>query len=980
VRTHSGEIVHSAPRIHTRTNGAERDIEGSFVAADDGTFAFHLGAHDAAHEFVIDPTVEFASYLGGSAAESSPGLARDGDGNLYVAGTTCSSDFPGADARSYTLAGCEDGFVTRLSPDGQTLAYTVLIGGSADDDIYQIAVDAAGEIGVAGWTASTDFPTVNAAQPALQSGGYYGMDAFVAKLTPAADGFVYSTYWGGAGNDDNGLETAYDLKLDAEGAAYVAGVTQAPDFPVTHTLAQRFCMQGDNLLTSSSDGFIAKFDAAGAVMYSTCVGGSEVDRLRGLALGADESVYLCGYTDSSGYPTTPGAFRTALQGAYDAVITHLDPTGSVVLASTFVGGSDGDYGFKTSLASDGAPVVVGYSYSADFPTTPDAFQPAINDAGYPLDAIIFKLTPELSDLAFATFLGGEGFDFGYGIDVDTDDRVYISGGTNSSSFPLALATQDRPGLPAGVLRRLGPADDETYALASTQVYFYDELWGYSRTVLVAGNAGVNRAYALDPYDGSLFQTFDLGPATDRTRALAVIEDYSGVGISIIAGNDNAPSRIYGIDRVNGGFLAPVELSPDVRATRALAFDDPVLVLGNYLEADQYLADVPLDYEHFDIPGSEATATLALAIGDVDQQGNPDIVEANDGQPNLVYFGRQPPVRGDASAQGRSARRFGERAGQPWIVFDAGVPIGPEADRTRAILLVDVDYDSDKDVIAGNDGAPNRLYRNGGDGTFEPAQDLDPGPASTSGLTVMDVNGDYILDIVASDDGHGVAYLNDGAGNLTRSLLTPSSGPSNGIVLMDFPFEGIEELARAKPAGASIESIEGGSYDAFVAVFDPTGSHLWFSTYVGGGGPDAISKGIATDSSGSVYVAGDGVGDGFPVINAIQPIGGGDYDAFIAKIDLDADDDGLLDAEDNCSSVPNPDQRDSNGDGYGNACDPDLNNDGVVNFVDLGTMRARFFSTDADADLNGDGRVNFLDLATLKQYFFGPPGPSHGISP
>jgi hypothetical protein len=105
------------------------------------------------------------------------------------------------------------------------------------------------------------------------------------------------------------------------------------------------------------------------------------------------------------------------------------------------------------------------------------------------------------------------------------------------------------------------------------------------------------------------------------------------------------------------------------------------------------------------------------------------------------------------------------------------------------------------------------------------------------------------------------------------------------------------------------------------------------------------------------------------------VSGGLSDAFFVKIVLDGDTDGLLDAEDNCTEIANADQRDTNGDGFGNACDPDLNDDGIVNFVDLGLMKAAFFGTDADADLNGDGNVNFVDLGTLKQFFFQPPGPS-----
>ena len=180
--------------------------------------------------------------------------------------------------------------------------------------------------------------------------------------------------------------------------------------------------------------------------------------------------------------------------------------------------------------------------------------------------------------------------------------------------------------------------------------------------------------------------------------------------------------------------------------------------------------------------------------------------------------------------------------------------------------------------------------------------------------------------------------------------------------------------NAPPGGGPLRQLNCDLTDGFAAVLDASGSRLLFSSYIGGSGADLMSWGLRADA-GDLYLTGGTYARDFPTVHPLQAASAGGQDAFVMKIVLDADGDGRLDGEDNCTEIANPDQRDSNADGFGNVCDPDLNNDGIVNFVDLGRMKAVFFDTDADADLTGDGRVNFQDLAILKRFFFLPPGPS-----
>ncbi len=195
--------------------------------------------------------------------------------------------------------------------------------------------------------------------------------------------------------------------------------------------------------------------------------------------------------------------------------------------------------------------------------------------------------------------------------------------------------------------------------------------------------------------------------------------------------------------------------------------------------------------------------------------------------------------------------------------------------------------------------------------------------------------------------------------------------------LDFP------LQDALPGpGNTCQNCEYGFMESFLLRLNASGSALLYSTYLGGSSAE-YGSGLALGDWGEVYLAGDTYSTDFPVVDPFQSThgAGSNWDAFLAVIETDdTDGDGVQDDADNCTRAPNQDQRDSNGDGYGNACDPDLDGNGVVNFIDLGVMKSVFFGSDDDADLNGDGVVNFLDLGIMKSYFFEAPGPKCDACP
>ncbi len=301
----------------------------------------------------------YSTYLGGSGDDWGLGIALDSSGNAYLTGVSSSANFPVTSGAFQRLpgGGDSDAFVTKLNATGSALVYSTYLGGIADDQGRGIAVDAFGSAYVTGNTRSTNFPTTPDAFQQVPFGpGYW--DAFVAKLKGDGSALVYSTYLGGS-SDDWGLAIA----LDASGNAYLTGFTWSDDFPVTSGAFQGFLGGGN------SDAFATKLNATGsALAYSTYLGASADDQGNGIAVDALGNAYVTGNTRSMNFPITSDAFQTASAGHDDAFLTILDPTGTAVIYSTYIGGQSGsgdDQGSAVALDSSGNVYVTGTTGSTD---------------------------------------------------------------------------------------------------------------------------------------------------------------------------------------------------------------------------------------------------------------------------------------------------------------------------------------------------------------------------------------------------------------------------------------------------------------------------------------------------------------------------------------------------------------------------------------------------------------------------------------
>jgi hypothetical protein len=415
LQTAAGPVSEQAPVLYqVNADGTHTAVSGGYVLESDGTVGLQVGAYDQSHPLVIDPTLDYSTYLGGSnGTDEGLGIAVDGYGNAYVTGFTNSTNFPHTTGGSYK--GNYDAFVTKLNASGSALLYSTYLGGSGTDWGLGIAVDGYGNAYVTGKTNSNDFPTYNAYQTTW-GGGY---DAFVTKL----DGYgapLYSTYLGGKGD-----EVGNHIVVDGYGNAYVTGFTSSDPFPGTPGGYQAK-YQGMN------DAFVTELNAAGSVVQSTYLGGAAADDGLGVALDRSGNVWVTGETNSDPFPTTANAYQNKYKGNNDAFVVELNGSLTTLLYSTYLGGSGTDYGTGIAVDGSGNVYVTGVTNSTDFPTTYGASQPTFGGGTY--DAFVTKLDA-YGALVYSTYVGGAGEDVPEGIAVDSSGNAYITGYTTSANFP-----------------------------------------------------------------------------------------------------------------------------------------------------------------------------------------------------------------------------------------------------------------------------------------------------------------------------------------------------------------------------------------------------------------------------------------------------------------------------------------------------------------------------------------------------------------
>ena len=369
--------------------------------------------------------VLFTVYLGGSGNDGAKGIAVDVSGNIYITGVTSSANFPvTAGALSTTAPGPQTAFVAKLNSLG-ALQYSTYLGGSTADVGFGIAVDSTGAVYVAGETESVGFPVTPGAFQTTFGGGM--TDCFVSKLNPVGSALVYSTFLGGLQQD-----VCNGIAIDPTGDAYLAGTTYSTNFPVVNPIQQA---------GGTASAFVTKINAAGtALIYSTFLGGTNVDLGNAIAVDASGSAYIAGSSASIDFPVTPGVLQSVQNGVYNAFVSKLSPSGSSLVYSTLLGGSNSDTAASIAVDALGRAFVSGYTSSSNFPTV----GPVQSAFGGAFDAFASVLDPAAATLVFSSYFGGSSDDKGYAIAILPGGNFYLAGTTASGNFPTAAAIQ--PGL------------------------------------------------------------------------------------------------------------------------------------------------------------------------------------------------------------------------------------------------------------------------------------------------------------------------------------------------------------------------------------------------------------------------------------------------------------------------------------------------------------------------------------------------------
>jgi uncharacterized repeat protein (TIGR01451 family) len=422
-RTGLGPVTFTAPIAYQDRDGERRAVAVTYRQRG-REYGFAIAAYDRTRPLVIDPLLQ-ATYLGGTGFEEATALAiAPGTGDVYVAGQTTSLNFPGtAGGVQPSNGGDADAFVSRLSADLGALVHTTYLGGRGFDRATAIAVaPRTGDVYVAGFTYSTDFPaTAGAAQPASAGGG----DAFVARLSADLTALRGVTYLGGGGAD-----FAHALALVPEtGDVYVAGYTSSGDFPGAAGGAQPVSGGG-------ADAFVARLtESLAGLTGATYLGGDASEDALALALAPGTGdVYVAGMTESGNFPGTVGGAQRWSGGTTDAFVARFSSSLTTLIQATHLGGEGSDMASALAVhPATGEVYVAGQTASTDFPGTSGGARPS---TGGDTDAFVARLTSGLTALVGASYLGGGSFDRASALAISprTGD-VYVAGDTQSTDFP-----------------------------------------------------------------------------------------------------------------------------------------------------------------------------------------------------------------------------------------------------------------------------------------------------------------------------------------------------------------------------------------------------------------------------------------------------------------------------------------------------------------------------------------------------------------
>lgn len=497
-------VLHS-PSIYQLENGIRKPISGRYSLNPDHSIGVSVPNFDHSKQLVIDPVLQYSTYVGGSGDDFAYTLALDPQGNSYIVGATTSPDFPATGTIGDPVVSSNTvPFITKLDPTGTTLLYSDYFGGSGQDSANGMAVDANGYAYVIGSTNSADFPiTSSAFQSTLASGA---TNAFLAKFSADGSSLAYSTYLGGAADDE-----AMSVAVDSAQNAYLTGFATSSgsnSYPTTTSTAFQSSLNG-----AIGNAFFTRIDTtqsgANSLIYSTYLGGANAqpfgDVGYGIALDSSSRAYLTGETTSTDFPTTTTLPQSSVNPNGTVFASLIDTTKSgaaSLIYSTFLAGTGalGEGGYAAAVDQNQKMYLIGFTSSADFPATTSVASCPTNPSSLGT-VFVAKLDPTLSGqstLIYSTCAGGSGGsnagDLATSIAVDPNGAAYYAGSTDSADFPVtsdALQSTSNSAVGSGFLSILNSSGSSllysTYLGGSAPSYAWTVALDSTFNIYVDGN-------------------------------------------------------------------------------------------------------------------------------------------------------------------------------------------------------------------------------------------------------------------------------------------------------------------------------------------------------------------------------------------------------------------------------------------------------------------------------------------------------------